>query len=207
MQGRHGSAAFASLLLALLDLCSEPQEPQEPWEAEISWRNALSTAWESVPNILNEGLQINSSISSQHSSWHLAMCNLESLEHSSSHLAMCSLEVAHQYTYNNLTCKPPLIISEVATARAYNQKICRESWTATERMFGSVWYWESYAGFVRDLLHPTPRMIPEEFTESEEEPEVPEVEVPQEPKQEIICVSVCLCVVCLCVCVFVWLCV
>jgi hypothetical protein len=114
---------------------------------------------------------------------------------------MCSLEVAHQYTYNNLTCKPPLIISEVATARAYNQKICRESWTATERMFGSVWYWESYAGFVRDLLHPTPRMIPEEFTESEEEPEVPEVEVPQEPKQEIICVSVCCVSVCLCVCV------
>jgi hypothetical protein len=57
--------------------------------------------------------------------------------------------------------------------RGYNKKIRGESWAATEHMFGSVWYLNSYAGFVRDLLRPTPREIPEEFTESEGEPEEP----------------------------------
>ncbi len=67
-QGRHRSAAFASLLLALLHLCSEPQEPQEPSEAELSWQSALHMAWVSVPKTLDEGLQLNLSMSSQHSS-------------------------------------------------------------------------------------------------------------------------------------------
>ncbi len=67
-QGRHRSAAFASFLLALLHLCSEPQEPQELSEAELSWQSALHMAWESVPKTLNGGLQLNSSMSSQHSS-------------------------------------------------------------------------------------------------------------------------------------------
>jgi hypothetical protein len=78
-----------------------------------------------------------------------------------------------------------LIISEVASARNYNHKIRRESWAATTNMFGSVWYLDSYADRIRDLLRPTPSLMPEFFTESEEEPEEPEVpedEVPLKPE-------------------------
>ncbi len=70
--------------------------------------------------------------------------------------------------------------------RAYNQRIRGESWNATKRMFGDVRYLNSYAGFVRDLLQPTPREIPAEFTESEgepEEPEEPEVPHHEEPEE------------------------